>query len=54
MRNIYEGNFSTLSTKTEQVEWRRSQVVELRARGLSYGQIAHQLQVSKASITSDV
>jgi DNA-binding transcriptional regulator LsrR (DeoR family) len=26
----------------------------MRARGLSYGEIAHELQVSKASITSDV
>jgi Sigma-70, region 4 len=43
-----------LSTKTEQLEWRRSKVVEMRARGLSYQEIARELQVSKASITSDV
>jgi transposase len=43
-----------LSTKTEQLEWRRAKVVEMRARGLSYGEIAHELQVSKASITSDI
>jgi orotate phosphoribosyltransferase-like protein len=43
-----------LSTKSDQLEWRRSKVVELRARGLSYGEIARELQVSKASITSDV
>jgi hypothetical protein len=45
-----------LSTKTkaEQVEWRRSKVVELRSRGLSYGEIAREPQVSKASITSDM
>jgi orotate phosphoribosyltransferase-like protein len=36
------------------VEWRRSKVVELRSRGLNYGEIACELQVSKASITSDV
>jgi DNA-directed RNA polymerase specialized sigma24 family protein len=41
-----------LSTKAEQ--WRRSKVVEMRARGLSYQEIARELQVSKASITSDV
>jgi hypothetical protein len=43
-----------LSTKTEQLEWRRSKVVELRSRGLSYGEIAQQLQVSRTSIGSDV
>jgi IS30 family transposase len=43
-----------LSTKTEQLEWRRSKVVEMRARGLSYAEIAKQLQVSRASIGSDV
>jgi transcriptional regulator len=43
-----------LSTKSDQLEWRRSKIVELRARGLSYADIAQQLQVSKASIVSDV
>jgi transposase len=43
-----------LSTKSEQLEWRRSKVVELRSRGLSYAEIAQQLQVSRASIGSDV
>jgi transposase len=43
-----------LSTKSEQLEWRRSKVVEMRARGLSYAEIAQELQVSKASIGSDV
>jgi len=43
-----------LSTKSDQLEWRRSKVVELRSRGLSYGEIARELQVSRASITSDV
>jgi hypothetical protein len=43
-----------LSTKAEQLEWRRSKVVDLRARGLSYPEIAQQLQVSRASIGSDV
>jgi len=42
-----------LNTKSDQLEWRRSKVVELRSRGLSYGELAQQLQVSKASITSD-
>ena len=43
-----------MSTKSDQLEWRRSKVVELRATGLSYQEIAHVLQVSKASIVSDV
>ena len=43
-----------MSTKTEQVEWRRSKVVEMRARGMSQIEIAHELQVSKQLISSDV
>ena len=43
-----------MSTKTDQLEWRRNKVIELRATGLSYQEIAQHLQVSKASITSDV
>jgi transcriptional regulator len=43
-----------LSTKADQLEWRRSKVVEMRARGLSHGEIAQQLQVSRASISSDI
>jgi orotate phosphoribosyltransferase-like protein len=43
-----------LSTKSDQLEWRRGKVVELRARGMSHGEIAQQLQVSRTSITSDI
>jgi predicted transcriptional regulator len=45
-----------LSTKTkaEQLQWRRSKVVEMRARGLSQTEIAHELQVSEASISLDM
>ena len=43
-----------LRTKAEQLKWRRSKVVELRSRVLSYVEIAQQLQVSRASIGSDV
>jgi len=43
-----------LSTKADQLEWRRSKVIEMKARGLSQIDIARELQVSKASITSDV
>ena len=41
-------------TKAEQLEWRRSKVVEMRARGMSYGEIARELQVSRSSIGTDV
>jgi hypothetical protein len=43
-----------LSTKAEQLQWRRSKVVEMRARGLSQIEIARQLQVSEASISLDI
>ncbi|MFL6419737.1 MAG: hypothetical protein ACJ71P_10035 [Nitrososphaeraceae archaeon] len=43
-----------MSTKSDQLEWRRSKVIELRARGLSRGEIARELQVSRASISSDM
>ena len=40
--------------KAEQVKWRRSKVVEMRSRGLSQIEIARELQVSEASISSDM
>jgi hypothetical protein len=43
-----------LSAKAEQLQWRRSKVIEMRFRGLSQIEIAHELQVSKASISSDM
>jgi hypothetical protein len=44
-----------LSTKTgQQVEWRRSKVIEMKARGMSQVEIAHELQVSKQLISADV
>jgi predicted transcriptional regulator len=43
-----------LSTKAEQLQWRRSKVIEMRSRGLNQIEIAHELQVSKASISSDM
>jgi transposase len=41
-------------SKAEQLQWRRSKVVEMRARGMSQIEIARQLQVSDSSISSDV
>jgi predicted transcriptional regulator len=43
-----------LSTKTDQLEWRRSKVIEMRARGMSQVEIARELQVSRTLITSDI
>ena len=44
-----------MSTKSgQQIEWCRSKVIELRARGLSQTEIAHELRVSKQSISSDI
>jgi transcriptional regulator len=43
-----------LRRKAEQLEWRRAKVVEMRARGLNYAEIAKESQVSRASIGSDV
>ena len=43
-----------MSTKSEQVEWRRSKVIEMRTRGMSQIEIAYELQVSKQLISADV
>jgi DNA-directed RNA polymerase specialized sigma24 family protein len=43
-----------LSIKAEQLEWRRSKVIELRGVGLSYAEIAQQLKVPKTSIAEDM
>jgi hypothetical protein len=43
-----------LSTKSDQLEWRRSKVTELRARGMTHNEIARELQVSRTLITSDI
>ena len=43
-----------MSTKSDQIAWRRSKVVEFRAKGMTHDEIAHELQVSRQSITSDI
>jgi hypothetical protein len=43
-----------LSTKSEQLEWRRSKIVERRATGMTHQEIASELQVSRTAITSDI
>ena len=40
--------------KSQQLQWRRSKVIELRSRGLSQIEISRELQVSEASISSDI
>ena len=41
-------------TKADQIEWRRSKVIEMRSRGMSQIEIARELQVSEASISLDI
>ena len=41
-------------TKPEQLQWRRSKVIEMRSKGMSQIEIARKLQVSEASISSDI
>ena len=43
-----------MSTKSDQLEWRKAKVVEMRARGMTHQEIASELQVSRTSITSDI
>ena len=43
-----------MSTKDSQIEWRRSQVISMRAKGLNQTEIARELQVSKQLISKDV
>ena len=42
-----------MSTKAE-LQWRRAKIIEMKAIGLSQIEIARELQVSEASISSDV
>jgi hypothetical protein len=43
-----------LSTRSEQLEWRRAKVIELKAIGLNHSEIARELHVARASIVEDV
>ncbi|MDQ3903277.1 MAG: hypothetical protein M3247_06535 [Thermoproteota archaeon] len=40
--------------KASQIEWRRNQVISMRARGINQSAIARELQVSDASISLDI
>jgi hypothetical protein len=43
-----------LSSKSEQLAWRREKVIELKVRGMNHSQIARELQVSRTCIVDDV
>jgi hypothetical protein len=43
-----------LSTRAEQLEWRRQKVIELKAIGLNHSEIARELQVARTCIVEDV
>ena len=43
-----------MTIKSEQLEWRRGKVIELRARGLTYVEIAQELQMPKTSVAEDM
>ena len=55
-RKVRQEGLQQMSTKMQQqiIEWRRAKVVEMRARGMSQIEIAHELQVSKQLISADV
>jgi transposase len=42
-----------LSTRAEQLQWRRAMVVELKARGMNHSEIAQELKVSRTCIVAD-
>jgi hypothetical protein len=43
-----------LSTRSEQLEWRRAKVIELKAIGLNHSEIARELQVARTCVVEDV
>jgi DNA-binding NarL/FixJ family response regulator len=43
-----------MSTKMQQVEWRRRQVFELSSKGQSHTEIAKTLQISESTISKDL
>ena len=40
-------------TKANEIQWRRSKILELRGLGLTYAEIALELQVSRTCIVAD-
>ena len=45
---------SEFKTKSEEIEWRRSKIIELKSQGLDQREIAQVLHVSPTTITFDL
>jgi orotate phosphoribosyltransferase-like protein len=45
---------SGFKTKSEEIQWRRAKILELKSQGLDQREIAHVLQVSPTTITFDL
>jgi len=45
---------SGFKTKSEEIEWRRYKIIELKSQGLDQREIAHALHVSPTTITFDL
>jgi hypothetical protein len=43
-----------VTSKAEQLEWRREKVIQLKSRGLNHSEIARELQVARTCIVEDV
>ena len=43
-----------MTSKAEQLEWRREKVIQLKSRGLNHSEIARELQVARTCIVEDV
>lgn len=53
-KNLNTHIFTKEKYRKIRIEWRRTKVIELRARGMTHGEIASELQVSRIAITSDI
>jgi hypothetical protein len=43
-----------LSTRAEQLAWRREKVIELKGQGMNHSEIARELQVARTCVVEDV
>jgi hypothetical protein len=43
-----------LSTKSEQLTWRREKVIELKSRGFNHSEISRELQIPRTSVVEDI
>jgi DNA-binding transcriptional regulator LsrR (DeoR family) len=51
---ILEGEFEPIGSSDEQIEWRRSKIIELASQGLSQREIAHVMKVSVGTVNGDL